>query len=247
MLLPGHAFSESGPTVPEQLNLGAPTMHYDEEEQYYYTIGGGSITAGPVRSKTLAAGSWELSPRAPMAVNAADLSRVGLAPTDVAIYNDFFTEVWQRETPENKAYIATFLKNITQWNWGFTDPDFCCSDGSAPSYMLHTVSQQGMPANQTNRGATQFAGMETYNGTLNQWLRSYFAPLPSEGLRTVRLKVDDARSQGGQNAKPFLLFSFVLFHFSKFFFVLLSLVTTVFWIIDVCVHVSLQCDAVGAM
>ena len=32
VLLPGHAFSESGPTVPEQLNLGAPTMHYDEEE-----------------------------------------------------------------------------------------------------------------------------------------------------------------------------------------------------------------------
>lgn len=26
-LLPGEQFSESGPTVPRQLNLGAPTMH----------------------------------------------------------------------------------------------------------------------------------------------------------------------------------------------------------------------------
>lgn len=57
-LLPGHKFSESGPNVPSQLNLGAPTMHYEEEEGFYYTIGGGSITAGPVRSKSLAAGSW---------------------------------------------------------------------------------------------------------------------------------------------------------------------------------------------
>jgi hypothetical protein len=31
-----------------------------------------------------------------------------------------------------------------------------------------------MPHNQTNRHATQFAGMETFKGTLNEWLRSYF-------------------------------------------------------------------------
>ena len=42
----------------------------------------------------------------------------------------------------------------------------CCS--------LSQVSQQGMPHNVTGR-TTQFAAMETYNGTLNQWLRSYFA------------------------------------------------------------------------
>ena len=121
-LLPGHKFSESGPTLPRQLNLGAPTMHYDEEEGYYYTIGGGSITAGPVRSKTLAAGSWQLTPRAPMAVNAASLSRVGLAPTDAKVYKGFYTEVWERETAEDEAKIDAFLANITAWNWGFTDP-----------------------------------------------------------------------------------------------------------------------------
>ena len=50
--------------------------------------------------------------------------------------------------------------------------DFCCADGSSPSYMLHSVSQQGMPHNVTGR-PYGFAGMERYNGTLNEWLRSY--------------------------------------------------------------------------
>jgi hypothetical protein len=36
--LPGHSFSESGPTVPKQLNLGAPSMHYDHEEGFCTTI-----------------------------------------------------------------------------------------------------------------------------------------------------------------------------------------------------------------
>jgi hypothetical protein len=183
-LLPGHQFSESGPTVPKQLNLGAPTMHYDAEEGYYYTIGGGSITAGPVRSKTLATGSWELTARAPMSVNAADLSKVGLPPTDATVYKGFYKEVWARETAVDKAYIDSFLSNITEWNWGHTDPDFCCADGKAPSYMLHTVSQQGMPSNQSDRRTTQFAGMEMYNGTLNAWLRSYF--LKTDDVLAVR-------------------------------------------------------------
>ena len=52
-------------------------MHYDAGEKYYYTIGGGSITAGPVRSKSLAAGTWEISPLAPMASPAAQLAAVG--------------------------------------------------------------------------------------------------------------------------------------------------------------------------
>ena len=44
--------------------------------------------------------------------------------------------------------------------------DFCCADGLSPSYMLHTVSQQGMPHNVTGK-TTQFAGLESYNGANN--------------------------------------------------------------------------------
>lgn len=74
-----------------------------------------------------------------MAVNAASLSQVDLSTTDTKVYKGFYTEVWARETAENEAYIAAFLANITKWNWGFTDTDFCCTDGSSPSYMLHSV------------------------------------------------------------------------------------------------------------
>jgi hypothetical protein len=83
-----------------------------------YTIGGGSITAGPVRSRTLAAGSWELTPRAPMAAPAAAMSAAGLAPTDAKVFRGFYQEVWARETPANKEFIAAYLANITAWNWG---------------------------------------------------------------------------------------------------------------------------------
>ena len=173
-LLPSSNFSESGPGFPARgLNLGAPTVHYDHEEGYYYTIGGGSITAGPVRSKTLASGSWEISPLAPMAAPAAALAAVGLNATDARVYRGFFKDVWALETQSDALNIAAFIDNISSWNYGVTDPDLCCSDGKAPSYKLHTVSQQGKPHNVTGK-TTTFAALEKYPGTLNDWLRSYF-------------------------------------------------------------------------
>jgi len=36
----------------------APALRYDSEQGYYYSIGGGWITNGPARSKTLSSGSW---------------------------------------------------------------------------------------------------------------------------------------------------------------------------------------------
>ena len=173
-LLPGSKFSESGSGVPAQLNLGAPSMHYDDEEGYYYTIGGGSITAGPVRSKSLLAGSWELSPRAPMAAPAAATARAGLPNTDGHVYRGFFRDVWALETAAEHEKNAAFVANMSAWNYGFTDADFCCSDGKSPSYLLHTISRQGAPHNMTGR-SYNFAGMEIFNGTLNAWLRSYFS------------------------------------------------------------------------
>ena len=241
--LPGHQYHESGPTVPDQLDLGAPSVHFDDEEGYYYTIGGGSITAGsvttlyplisllspsfplyrhhgcrvpwldasqsvtlaltkpdrsprpirvpskrqpaehvltrallmtssppgPVRSKTLQAGSWELSPRAPMAPPAAETAKVGLAALDNRVYRGFYVDVWERETLDDRTNIAAYLANITRWNYGVTDPDFCCSDGKAPSYMLHTASQQGKPHDAPPGRTTEFAALARFNGTLNEW------------------------------------------------------------------------------
>ena len=162
------------PTVPDQIDLGAPSVHFDDEEGYYYTIGGGSITAGPVRSKTLQVGSWELSPRAPMAAPAAETAKVGLPALDSRVFKGFYVEVWERETQEERSNNAAYLGNMSRWNYGVTDPDFCCSDGKAPSYMLHTASQQGKPHDAPPGKTTQFAALARFNGTLNEWLRSYF-------------------------------------------------------------------------
>jgi hypothetical protein len=65
-------------------------MHYDNEEGFYYTIGGGWITAGPVRSKSLVAGSWELSKLAPMAAPAFYTTKAGLPNTDAQLYKGFY-------------------------------------------------------------------------------------------------------------------------------------------------------------
>ena len=78
---------------------------------------GGSITAGPVRSKTLAAGSWEISKLAPMAAPAAALAAAGLPPTDRQVYKGFYKEAWALETAEDEAFISAYIANLSAWNW----------------------------------------------------------------------------------------------------------------------------------
>ena len=69
------------------------------------------------------------------------------------------------------AYIRIVTWNGSKLRW--KPAGDVRSDGSAPAYMLHTVSQQGMPHSVVGKNTT-FSGMERYNGTLNQWLRSFF-------------------------------------------------------------------------
>lgn len=74
----------------------APALRYDAEQGYYYSIGGGWITNGPARSKTLGTGSWSVSPLAPMAVPDARAVAAGLPASDEArgINTGYFTAVW---------------------------------------------------------------------------------------------------------------------------------------------------------
>ena len=68
--------------------------------------------------------------------------------------------------------IDKFMANMAAWNWGVTDPDVCCNDGKAPSYMLHTLSQQGgsvPPGTKT----WNMAALGTVNASLYEWLRGY--------------------------------------------------------------------------
>ena len=155
----------------------APALRYDAEQGYYYSVGGGWITNGPVRSKTLAIGTWAVSPLAPMAVPDARVAAAGLPASDEVkgINTDYFTAVWGDKgglNPTNRAYA----KNLSKWAWGATDPDLCCSDGQAPSFLLNTLSRQGTPAANASDAAHSygFSRFRVSNLTLNDWLRSYF-------------------------------------------------------------------------
>lgn len=153
----------------------APTLRYDAEEGYYYSIGGGWITNGPARSPNLTAGSWEASTLAPMAAPDARLVQAGLPVVDSnagdgGINAAMYTAVWRDSSPQSaKAWMA----NTSAWDWGVTDPDLCCSDGEGPSFLLNTLSRQGAPHGFAGKSTT-FNRLQRSELPLNEWLRSYF-------------------------------------------------------------------------
>ena len=104
-----------------------------------------------------------------MAVPAAIAADSGV-PYNPHFNTDLYTEVWENGIqPTDAGYMA----NISLWNWGVTDPDMCCDDGFAPSYMLHTLSRQGAPQNFTGK-SWNMAGLLRSNLTQYEWLESYF-------------------------------------------------------------------------
>ena len=79
----------------------------------------------------------------------------GLTPTDASVYKGFYTDVWARETPENEAYIAAFLSNISDWNWGFTDPVLVKTSSRSHFLMEKTRSFDKPGLGQINVDATK--------------------------------------------------------------------------------------------
>jgi len=114
-----------------------------------------------------------------MAVPDARAAAAGLPPTDqqAGINTGYFTAVWNGSA---SATSAAYARNLSSWAWGATDPDLCCSDGAAPSYLLNTLSRQGTPAANASDAAHSwgFARFRVANATLDDWLRSYFPSGP---------------------------------------------------------------------
>eukprot|EP01050_Picozoa_sp_SAG11_P012314 SAG11_NODE_1361_length_5112_cov_2.921404_4_plen_349_part_00 len=188
VMLDGSAYNLGYPKGAAGEGTGdAPTLRFDAEEGYYYSIGGGWITNGPARSRTLASDSWTVSPLAPMAVPDARAVAVGLPATDqaVGVNTAYFSAVWAARGGVDPT-TAAFARNLSEWAWGATDPDLCCSDGVAPSFLLNTLSRQGTPKANASDAAHSygFSRFREANATLNVWLRSYFPakPLKSDDL-----------------------------------------------------------------
>lgn len=181
----------------------APTLRFDAEEGYYYSLGGGWITNGPARSKTLQVGSWEVSPLMPIAIPAARAANHSLPPIDqqAGVNKELYSNIWRNQEPSVLAKIDLFVKNMTAWNWGVTDPDVCCSDGKSPSYMLHTLSQQGgkLPPGTTT---WNMAALGTVNASLFEWLRGYFPKHNPANDSATELGSGCARNGCGRNIQP---------------------------------------------
>ena len=156
----------------------APTLRFDAEEGYFYSIGGGWITNGPARSRNLS--TWEVSPRAPMAVPDARAARAGLckpgqcADETAGPNTQLYTSLWASGVPPN---VAQWASNLSAWDWGVTDPDLCCSDGKAPSFLVNCLSRQGAPSDFHGK-SYGFSRLRQSKLPLNEWLRSYF---PAQG------------------------------------------------------------------
>jgi hypothetical protein len=164
----------------------APTIRYDPDEGYYYSIGGGWITNGPARSRSLK--NWTVSPLAPMAVpdTRAALANLPASVMDTAagLNTKMYTAIWAKGIPPG---VEAWAHNLSSWNWGATDPDLCCDDGKAPSFLVNCLSRQGAPS--SFHGKTYgFSRLRTSPLPLNEWLRSYFpgpnTPTPPPGPLT---------------------------------------------------------------
>lgn len=144
-----------------------PSLNYDATDGYYYMTGGGSHINGPDRSKDLI--HWERSPLHPMSKAATDMS----APVDGFI-SKYYKELWKAVPEGTASYLSA--KAMKKWNWGNSDADLCCNDGSSPSYITYISSKQSHPAGFQDDASSAhppaYLGLGQYKGSLNDWLRS---------------------------------------------------------------------------
>eukprot|EP01052_Picozoa_sp_SAG31_P031660 SAG31_NODE_3377_length_4345_cov_2.113048_3_plen_599_part_01 len=154
-----------------------PSINYDKETGYYYQTGGGSTIVGPDRSRDLM--HWERSPMHPVSRPSVELD----TPIDNKIA-PYYTGLWSGAKQDVVDEAKLNLQYEQTWNWGHSDAELCCSDGLTPSHIVYINSAQGHPNRNTLVGTPgpqewkqvdfNYVGLGTYNGTLNEWLRSYF-------------------------------------------------------------------------
>ena len=143
-----------------------PSIRYDDEQGYYYVIGGGAVIWGPARSTNLI--DWEISQYAPLTGPAYWLGR----PLDNRVAPGIYTTEWEGENPSGARYLP-FLKNMTSWNFGTSDVDLSTNDDESPTYINWISSTQGAPRGMTVDG-TNFGTIGRFNGTVVEFFRHYF-------------------------------------------------------------------------
>ncbi len=151
--------------------LGCPSIRY-QDDGYYYAVTGMGIWNGIVRSRNLqnwtygrgtgggGVGDWWLS---------GGLVRPTANDGKLGPFNQWLAS-------NLPAYWDDLVMptNMQQWDGHSSDPDVCCDDdpSASPSYIVWGVSNQGGSSNSSE--ASCFNNIGQYDGTLTQFLSSYF-------------------------------------------------------------------------
>ena len=182
-------------------NLPCPTARYNPTDKYYYVFGGG-IDITLTRSKDLLV--WErrnmsmmthcisqdicLKYRPPCPPNASSYEQCCIPTPDCSpasgegqIAPGYWTEYWANRSDcrnsgrPDESCRRDFLTNMSQWDWGVNDADFCDEGGSGPTRFIYAMSSQGSPKGVHDKfwGGYQ---MGTFPGNEMEWLSSFYPP-----------------------------------------------------------------------
>ena len=153
--------------------------------QYYYVFGGG-VDIQLRRSLNLSANSW--SEPAMMATGCAKRppgnSKYNRSDPDCAPGTNgtnmtrpapgYFADFWASPAGQD---ALPFLQNLTAWDYGTTDADFCDEAGKGPTRFIYEQNTQGTAHREppwSGRGGG-FYQVDVFDGNEFEFLASFFA------------------------------------------------------------------------
>jgi len=161
VLLDRAAFALRGPWQ-------CPFVRFDAAARLYYVVGMAPGGTAPFvsRSRSLAAGDWEIGP--PVSQGCA----WGWEPcADGRVAPGVYAEQWA--SGADNSTVLPFLPNMSAWMWSTSDID-AADDGESVRY-IWSGNAQSAPANFSGR-STVVSGLGSVKGkTVVAWLASLFA------------------------------------------------------------------------
>ena len=81
-----------------------------------------------------------------------------------------FGEYWSSPAGEKGR---PFLRNMSAWDYGVSDADFCDEGGHGPTWFINSQNTQGRPSGFEGKGAS-FIQVNVVDGNKFEFLESFF-------------------------------------------------------------------------